>query len=72
VRDAEGQPVFGAAGVAAGSALRIEFHDGALGATATGPAGEAAPAPKAAPLKPKPAARPKRGPGGDDPQGSLL
>jgi exodeoxyribonuclease VII large subunit len=51
VRDADGQPVTRAADVAAGARLSIAFADGAVGATADGPAARA---PRA---KPKPPAQ---------------
>jgi exodeoxyribonuclease VII large subunit len=53
VRNAAGEPVLAAAGVAAGERLRLQFHDGEVAATA---AGQPAPAPKrsAAPAKPTP------------------
>ena len=51
VADAEGRPVRGAAQVASGAALTIEFQDGKIGAIATG--GGAEPRPKRA-AKPKP------------------
>jgi len=61
VRDAAGRPLLRAADAAPGTAIEIEFADGARGATI---AGEAAPAPRKNPRRKKD--------GGDDSQGSLL
>ncbi len=47
VRDAAGQPVTAAAGLAAGDAVSIEFTDGAVGAQVNGASGPARPAPRA-------------------------
>jgi exodeoxyribonuclease VII large subunit len=53
VRNAAGEPVLAAAGVPAGERLRLQFHDGEVGATAAGvpasPAKRSAPAGKTRP-----------------------
>jgi exodeoxyribonuclease VII large subunit len=66
VRDGEGHPLHGAAGIASGARLEIEFADGRVAAVADG---ESKPAP--APVAPK--ARPRsRGGSGNEGQGSLF
>jgi exodeoxyribonuclease VII large subunit len=69
VRDDAGKPLRAAAQVSAGLALDIEFHDGHVGAVASGEG--VATAPPAGPAKPEsPKAKPRRG--GGDGQGSLF
>jgi exodeoxyribonuclease VII large subunit len=67
VRDAGGEPVQRAAALSPGQAVEIEFFDGERGAVVNGEDGGASPAPKA-----KPGKAPRRKPGTDDGQGSLL
>jgi len=65
VRDAAGKPLHGAAGIAPGLALDIEFADGRVAALATGTRA-------AAPPSPAPRLRRRRGSGGNEGQGSLF
>ena len=65
VRNAAGEPIIAAAGVPSGERLRLQFHDGEVGATAAGPP---APPKRAGPDTPPRGTPPKGTPG----QGSLL
>jgi exodeoxyribonuclease VII large subunit len=51
VRDAAGEPVTAAASLGGGERLRVQFHDGEIGAVTEG---RSSPAKRAAPAKPKP------------------
>jgi exodeoxyribonuclease VII large subunit len=70
VRDAGGQTLRSAKAVNAGQNLDIEFHDGHVGAVATGgPPGVASQSAKLEPAKAEPKPKPRRGGEG---QGSLF
>jgi exodeoxyribonuclease VII large subunit len=58
VRNAAGEPIIAAAGVPAGERLRLQFHDGEIGATA---AGQPAPLKRTAPSKDTPRGTPGQG-----------